>query len=191
MEGAARGQFPHLNALASSMELVGCGGYDDCYDISNQTKEQQGQLLAILGADVSLFNKYEKRDPDKREKFLKRVRRAAKHLLEVYYKEEADPDVESFSLSQHPSHGMKESADRVYKTLERHWRCSCSQRAARLTGPREARLNLARHRQFAPKTTTRTDSRRANVPAIFEILLPVCKDSVEWKITNIEVKNAT
>ena len=172
------------------MELVGWGGYDDCYDIANQREEQKEHFLAILGEDVSLFNKYEKRDADKREKFLKRVRRAAKHLLEVYYKEESGPDAESFSLSQHPSQGMKESADRVYKTLERHWRCSCSQRAATLTGPREARLNLTRHRQFAPKTTARTDPRRANVQAKFEILLPVCKNSVEWKITNIEVKNA-
>jgi hypothetical protein len=84
---------------------------------------------------------------------------------------------------------MKELADKVYSVLEQHWRCTCIQRAARPGGTREARLSLARHRQLAPRTATRNGTNQAHLPAKFEVLLPVCKSTPEWKVTNVEVRN--
>jgi hypothetical protein len=44
---------------------------------------------------------------------------------------------------------------------------------------------LTRYRQFAP----RVPKARALASLNFEIVLPVCKDKVEWKVTNVEVKS--
>lgn len=152
--------------------------------------EKREQYLKLIGQGVPLFHNNEKRDPDKRNKFLKRIRTAKNHLLEVYCKVHSGTDLEGLSLSQHPSHGMKEVADRVYNILERHWRCSCSHRAVRPTGVREARLSLIRHRELAAKTSSHISTTTAHLPAKFEVLLPVCKDDARWKVTNVEVKNA-
>jgi hypothetical protein len=165
-------------------------GFDECADILCQSKENHQKYLNTVGQGISLFHKSERRDSEKRGKFLKRVRRAAKHLLDVYCKDHDDSHAENFNLFQHPSHGMKEFADRVYNILELHWRCKCVQRVAKSGGTREARLSLARHRQLGPKTSAQISTRRAHLPAKFEVLLPVCKDVAEWKVTNVEVRNA-
>ena len=180
-----------LNTLANSVESIGRGGFDECFELPGQPREQRKQYLDTMGRDVPLFHKNEKRDQRKRKKFLDRVNGAAKHVLDVYCKERSELDAEDFNLSQHPSHGMKGLADRVYNLLERHWRCNCTQRAARLTGLREARLSLIKHRQLAPKMPSHANTGRGHLPAKFEILLPVCKDSVEWKVINVEVKNTS
>lgn len=180
-----------LNALTNSIESIGRGGFDECCELLVQSREQRKQYLDIMGRDVPLFHKHEKRNQHKRKKFLDRVKGAVKHLLDVYCKEHSGLDAEDFNLSQHPSHGMKELANRVYNFLERHWRCNCAQRAARPTAAREARLSLIRHRQLAPKMPSHENTGRGHLPAKFEVLLPVCKDSVEWKVTNVEVKNTS
>jgi hypothetical protein len=181
----ARTQFPQLHDLACSIASFDLGGYNECYEILSQSDEQHQKYLDILGSDISLFRGSEQTNWDKREKFLKRVRVAAKHLLEVYCKDDTGPEAESLTLSQHPSHGAKESADKLYKCLQRHWRCDCPQRATKQLGAREARLSLTRYRQFAP----RVPKARALASLNFEIVLPVCKDKVEWKVTNVEVKS--
>ncbi|KAF8867425.1 hypothetical protein BDZ45DRAFT_795139 [Acephala macrosclerotiorum] len=186
-----RKQFPMLNHLTNSIESIGLGGFDECSELPTQPRERRGQYLGIMGPNVSLFHKKEKWDLHKRKKFLDRVKGAAKHLLDVYCKEDSGLDAEDFSLSQHPSHGMKELANRAYNLLEQHWRCSCAQRAAMPAGAREARLSLIRHCQLAPKMPSHASTRRGHLPAKFEVLLPVCNDSVEWKVTNVEVKNTS
>lgn len=141
-----------------------------------------------MGQDVSLFHKKEKLHQAKREKFLDRVKRAAKHLiLDVYCRSSSGLDAEDFNLSQHPGHGTKQLADRAYSLLEQHWRCNCSQRATRT---REARLSLIKHRQLAPKLSPSANTWQGCRRASFEVLLPTCKDSVEWKVTNVEVNHA-
>jgi hypothetical protein len=127
---------------------------------------------------------------EKREKFLKRVKIAAKHLLDVYYPKKYHPDSENLSLSQHPSHGIKPFADRVYKTVEQHWQCDCPKRIETRVGKREARLSLVRHRRFGPKTVSRSESGRGRAPSVkFELLFPLCEHSSYWKITTVEAKD--
>ena len=188
-ETGDRTQFPQLCALASHLDAAGLGGYHECAEMLGQTQDKREQYLKLINADVSIFHKNERRDSAKREKFLKRIRRGAKHLMEVYCTDHSGPETEGFSLAQHPSYGMKEFADRVYDVLERHWRCSCPQRAARPSTGREARLSLIRHRQLAPKIKNGAKGGGLQPSAKFEILLPVCKDSVEWKVTNVEIRN--
>ncbi|KAF1941676.1 subtilisin-like protein [Clathrospora elynae] len=184
VETGDRAQFPHLNNLAKSIEVLGLGGYDDCYEVGSHSESHRKKYLDVL-VNISLFHGSEKGDPDKRKRFLKQVRIAAKHLLNVYYKDESRHDFEGLTLSQHPSHGAKFLADKVYDTLERHWKCECPQGAARPPGSREARPSLTKHRQFIPKAL----GGMTHTPARFEVLLPVCKDSIEWKITHVEVKS--
>jgi hypothetical protein len=121
LTSGARTQFPKLANVADSIESQNLGGYKECYEILSQSEDQHKTYVGILGPDVSLFRGSELADFDKREKFLKRIQVAAKHLLEVYCREEANGEVDSLSLSQHPSHGAKESADKLYKSLQRHW----------------------------------------------------------------------
>jgi hypothetical protein len=137
-----------LNDLANSIESRGLGGYDECLELPSQTSEHRKRYLELMGRGVSLFHKNEIKNDEKRGKFLKRVKEANQHLSDVYYRDRSGQDAEGFNLSQHPSHGMKELANRVYDLLERHWKCHCGQRAAR-----EARLSLIRHRQLAPKVS--------------------------------------
>jgi hypothetical protein len=114
-----------LNALTNSIESIGRGGFDEC-ELLDQPREHRKLYLDIMGRDVTLFHKNEKLDQRKRKKFLDRVNGAAKHLSDVYCKENSGLDAEDFDLSQHPSHGMKELSNRVYRLLERHWRCNCA-----------------------------------------------------------------
>jgi hypothetical protein len=170
--------------VADSIESRNLGGYKECYEILSQSEDQHKTYVNILGPDVSLFRGSELADFDKREKFLKRIQVAANHLLDVYCREEANGEVDSLSLSQHPSHGAKESADKLYKSLQRHWSCSCPPRATETSGTREARLSLTRYRQFAPRVP-----RRPLASLSFEVVLPVCNNSAEWKVTNFEVQS--
>lgn len=168
-----------------SIESIGRGDFNEC-EFLDQPREHRKLYLDIMGRDITLFHKKEKLDQRKRKKFLDRVNGAARHLSDVYCKENSGLDAEDFDLSQHPSYGMKELSNRVYHPLERHWRCNCAQRPTRV---REARLSLIRHRHLAPKMPPHANTRRDHLPAKFEVLLPVCKDSVERKATNVEVKN--
>ncbi|KAH8698202.1 hypothetical protein GQ44DRAFT_832238 [Phaeosphaeriaceae sp. PMI808] len=187
---SARSRYPQLSALAASIERLGWNGFDECSDILNQSRDKSEQLLTLLGRNVLLFHKEEKRDSDKRNKFIKRIRRAAKHLLEVYCRGNTEIEAESFNLPQHPSHGMKDFANTAYNVLERHWRCKCSHWRTRSLVTREARLSLIRHRQMGPKLPTEVGPKSTYFPARFEILLPLCKDDVDWKVANIEVKHS-
>lgn len=175
------GKFPRLDKLAGCIRSEDLGGYDECFELQGQSSELRHQYLSILGRSTPLFHKEEKRCKAERDKFLKRIRRATEHLLDVYFRTPCGM-AEEFDLSRHPSYGMKEIADRTYCLLERHWKCHCVQRI-KPYGLREARLNLFRsasnmeHQEIAAHNTL----------AKFEVLLPVCKDKAEWKVTNIEV----
>ncbi len=152
------------------IDSAGIGGYDECCEVPTQSQEKRKQYLGLIDDNIALFHKMERRDLECRRKFLNRVKRGAKHLLVVYFSDVYKSKTENFSLSQHPSHRMKDFADRVYDTLERHWRCNCPQRAARLPGRREARLSLVRHRQLAPKIKEHTRPGTLQSSAKFEIL---------------------
>lgn len=189
MEQGEGEQFPALNELYNLIELRGLGGFDECLELPGQPSERRRQYVDLVGRGVSLFHKSERQSKGKRDKFLHRVKEASKHLLDVYCRDRSGTDAgEEFGLSQHPSHGIMDLADRVYSLLERHWKCHCAQRAARPSGAREARLSLIRHRQLAPKLPLPEIRAQSHHPAKFEVLLPVCKGSVEWKVTNVEVK---
>jgi hypothetical protein len=179
-------QFLKLADLASSMKSLKLGGYDECYEIESQSDDQRQKYIDVLGPGVSLFRGEELDRKDKlakRAKFLKRIRAAVKHLSDVYCPENVSGEVHGLSLSKHPSHGAKAAADKLYKSLQRHWRCNCPRRATDTIGSREARLSLTRYRQFA---TIVAQNPLASLS--FEVVLPIFKDSVEWKVTNFEVK---
>jgi hypothetical protein len=168
----------------------GLGGYDECLKLPCQPSEQRKHYLKIMGRDVRLFRRKEKKCKRERDRFLKRVKQASKHLLDVYYRDRSGLEAEEFNLSQHPSHEMKDLANRVYSLLEQQ-KCHCAQRASRLSGAREARLSLVRHRLLPPKLPSQVITVQSHLPAKFEVLLPVCNQSVWWKVTNIEVINKT
>jgi hypothetical protein len=180
--------FPSLEALANDISKCRLDGRRDCSEIIELAAELRGRYLSVFKPVIALFNKNELRDVSQRAKFLKRLRDAATHLLEVYFGSDEGTGVEELSLSRHPSHGMKDFADRMYKSLEQHWRCRCSNHTNSLGRRREARLNLTRHRSLASKVGQPHRLRTAQLPAKFEVLLPICEDAAAWKITNIEVK---
>ncbi|KAH7176810.1 peptidase S8/S53 domain-containing protein [Dactylonectria macrodidyma] len=184
-------QHPRLEHLSRCIESKGLGGLEECSALLDQSDQHQRLYLALLGSDVRLFHSKEQQNDDKRSKFLVRVKRAAAHLLDVYCRDpHSGRDVEDLSLSQHPSHGMKEMAERVYGLLEQHWRCECTHKAMRSTGSRQARLSLIRYRQLAHQLTSKTIAQQARLSVKFEILLPVCNDIVNWKVTNFEVEKS-
>lgn len=117
---------------------------------------------------------------------------AAKHMLNVYFKDNSTREEPELRLSQHPSSGMKETSNRIYSLLESHWKCNCEQSAAGPDGPREARLSLVRHHVLALKLSSACAHARRRLPnAKYEILLPVCEKQAMWKVTNVEVSNDT
>lgn len=180
-------QFPQLSALSHTIESCDLGGYEECSALPNQPVERREQYLAIMGRDFTLFHKSERLLEQERNHFLKRITEAYKHFLDVYLRDCPSLDGEEYNLPQHPSHGMKELADRVYNLFEQHWKCHCAQRSAGSPGAREARISLTRHRLLLPKLPLKEVTVQGHVPAKFEVLLPVCKDNVEWKVTNVEV----
>lgn len=180
-----------MQKLASDTRSRGLGGYDECGELDCQTLNQRNEYLRIIrqGRSFSLFRKQERKSKADRDKFLEPVRLAATHLMNVYYTDRSARDGVDFNLSDHPSSGMKELANRVYNILERNWQCTCTQKAARPSGSREARLSLIRHHVLAMKQSSAVASSRNRVgSAKYELLLPVCKNEVEWKVTNVEVR---
>ncbi|KAK2759746.1 subtilisin-like protease [Colletotrichum kahawae] len=90
------------------------------------------------------------------------------------------------SLSQHPSSGLKEISNKIYRILERNWQCNCN--TARQSEPREARLSLIRHHILGLKLTSNSvEAQIQRHKANYEVLLPVCKNRMEWKVTNVAV----
>ena len=105
------------------------------------------------------------------------------HLTSVYFPPYSEEDEGTkLPLHEHPSNGIKALAEKVYTSLEQHWKCQCSQRALGQARSREAKLNLVRYRHLALKMP-------ANYLALpkFEILLPVCTARGGWRVTNFEV----
>ncbi|KAL7908226.1 hypothetical protein GGI35DRAFT_480935 [Trichoderma velutinum] len=180
-------KFPGLDKLAKSIQSYGLGGYDECFELQGQSNELRDQYLSITGRNILLFHKEEKSSKTERDKFLKRVRGATEHLLSVYFRAPCGVDAEEFDLSKHPSYGMKDLANKTYGLLERHWKCHCVQRASAPCGLREARLSLVIHRRLPPKVALGGTTANNCSQAKFEILLPLCKDDIEWKVTNVEV----
>ncbi|KAL7919842.1 hypothetical protein ACQKWADRAFT_300209 [Trichoderma austrokoningii] len=180
------GMFPRLDKLAECIQSEDLGGYDECFELQGQSSVLRHRYLNIIGHNIPLFHKEEKRRKAERDKFLKRIRRATEHLLDVYFRAPCGMGAEEFDLSRHPSYGMKEMANRTYGLLERHWKCHCVQRV-KPNGLREARLNLFTQRRSAPKVTQQGITSHNHTLAKFEVLLPVCNDKVEWKVTNVEV----
>ncbi|KAM0455083.1 hypothetical protein ACHAPV_007972 [Trichoderma viride] len=185
MQHDKSGKFPRLNKLAECIQSQDLGGYDECFELQGQSSETRRRYLSIIGHGTPLFHKEEKRCKAERDKFLKRIRRATEHLLDVYFRTPCGM-AEEFDLSRHPSYGMKEIADRTYGLLERHWKCQCVQRA-KPYGLREARLNLFAHHRSASNMVQQGITAHNHTLAKFEVLLPICKDNVEWKVTNVEV----
>ncbi|SPO04606.1 uncharacterized protein DNG_07291 [Cephalotrichum gorgonifer] len=185
-------QFPKLLALSKYIESCGLGGFEECLQLPSQTRDECDRYLNIVGVDVSIFHKSERRSKEKRGKFLRRVKDARKHLLDLYCRDDSGGDTEELELPQHPSHGIKEHANRVYRLMELNWQCSCIQGpAVSRTRRKEARLSLIRYRQLALRLSsqeTRSQSRRQTK---FEVLLPACEDRTEWKVTNVEVKKTS
>lgn len=173
------------------MRSHGLGGYDECSKLNDQTINNRNEYLKIIrqGRNFSLFRKQERKCKADRDKFLEPVRLAAAHLMNVYYTDRSAQDGIEVNLSDHPSSGMKELANRVYNILERNWQCTCIQKAARPSGSREARLSLIRHHILAMKLSSAGVFSRSRVGSVkYELLLPVCKNEVEWKVTNVEVR---
>lgn len=179
-------QFRRLDKLAECIQSEDLGGYDECFELQGQSSALRHRYLSLIGHNTPLFHKEEKRCKADRDKFLKRIRRATEHLLDVYFRAPCGVGAEEFDLSRHPSYGMKEIANRTYGLLERHWKCHCVQRV-RPYGLREARLNLFAHRRSASEVAQQGITAHNHSLAKFEVLLPVCKDNVEWKVTNVEV----
>ncbi|KAF3074304.1 Major intracellular serine protease [Trichoderma lentiforme] len=180
-------KFPGLHELAKSIQAHGLGGYDECSELLGHSTERRDQYLSLVGRNSLLFHKKEKDSETERAKFLKRVRGAKEHLLNVYFRPPCGVDAEEFDLSRHPSYGMKDLANKTYGLLERHWKCHCVQRASAPSGLREARLSLTIHRGLAPKVVPQGSTTHHRPQIKFEILLPLCKDDIEWKVTNVEV----
>lgn len=186
-DNAESEKFPNLYKLAKSLQSYGLGGYYECYRLQSQSTELQNQYLRLLGHSVPLFHKQEKKSIAERAKFLKRLTRAKDHLLNVYFQLPLGVDAEELDLSRHPSCGMRSLANKTYGLLERHWKCHCIQQASRSSGLREARLSLIIHRRLASEVAAQGITAYSCPQAKFEILLPVCQDNAEWKVTNVEV----
>ncbi|KAH7091462.1 hypothetical protein FB567DRAFT_275076 [Paraphoma chrysanthemicola] len=179
-----------LEAFGISLDTEKLGGYDECDNIPFQSDETCDSYMKVLrNSRVSLFIKAEFLSRREREKFLKRVRTAAKHLLDTYFPEIHGASHQALCILNHPSIGMKDFAEKVYEALQINWRCQCQQRTTS-TKAREVRLSLTQHRLPGPRIPAELKSTIHQLPAKFEVQLPVCKDKFDWKVTTIEVKNA-
>ncbi|RTE84122.1 hypothetical protein BHE90_001332 [Fusarium euwallaceae] len=167
-------QFPCLSVLARSIENRNLGGFDACFGILDQSGELHKEYLECFGSGISIFHSKERKSGHRRAKFLDRVNIAQTHLQKLYCSSTSQGALGQMNLFQHPSRGIRVLAEKVYALLQQHWRCDCHQR---VDGPREVRLSLSRHCEPPP------------TPAKFEVLFPICKDCVQWKVTNVEVKD--
>jgi hypothetical protein len=142
-----------------------------------------------------MFSEEELENAAKRMKFLKCLNKAHMHLLDVYNSEErftrlidSDEmhDYRESTLSQHPSHGMRQLAESVHRALKQHWSCHCSHGMKPSIRAREARLSLIRHRKLVLKIKESQNQELS--PASFEVLLPICTPEAPWKVSNVEVQ---
>ena len=144
-------------------------------------EEKLRRCVVELGAAACLFRRERRpEDAHERKKFLKIVKKASRHLLQLYF-EPPQADDAPPNLASHPSNGVKKLADSVNCLLGQHWKCRCHVR--RPAAVREARLSLTRHRKFLLKAATPPRSAREEN---FEVLLPVCRQSVTWKVTDVQ-----
>jgi hypothetical protein len=180
-----------LEKLAQRITADGLGGFNECIEITNLSLKIGERYLELLGAQVSLFHKKELWDTAKRRKFLDRIHDAHMNLANAYFPEsnlvEHDGLFEKSGLSHHPSSRIRTLAKRVYVALEEHWQCDCHHRTVRQARAKVARLSLIRHRELAPRTNERDITGSNYCSASFEVLLPVNKDDVTWKATNVQV----
>lgn len=184
--------FKRLQVLAYRIRSCDLGGYYACGELPNQTDQDRDVYLDIIrqGSKVNLFHGKEKKSKSEREKFLEPLKMAAKHLLNVYFKDSSTRDEPELTLSQHPSSGMKETSNRIYSLLQRHWQCNCEHSTTGTHRQKEARLSLVRHHVLALKLSS-SWSEALGRKAKYEILLPVCEEKAKWKVTNVEVNNHT
>ncbi|KAK2590357.1 hypothetical protein QQS21_011967 [Conoideocrella luteorostrata] len=187
-EHSERVRYSKLNDLSNSIASSGLGGFDECLGLPIQPSERQKEYLSLVGREIPLFHKSERQSKKKRNKFLERIKDASRHLLDVYCRDRSGADTQEFSLPQHPSNSIKGRANAVCSLLERHWNCQCHQRAAWRSATREVRVSLIRHQRLAPKVPLSDEKARSCHSSKFEFLFPVCKNIVEWKVTNIEIK---
>lgn len=189
-----RRPFRKIQNLANLIEYRGLGCYSACSELLIQTDQDRNAYMGIIrqGSKVSLFHGKEKTSKSEREKFLEPVKMAARHMLNVYFKDSSTHDELELSLSQQPSSGMKETSNRIYSLIQSHWQCNCEHRTTGPHGQREARLSLVRHHVLALKLSSAwTDPRRRLPKAKYEILLRMCEKQSKWKVTVVEVSNDT
>jgi len=171
-------QFPTLYDLGLRVRPINQEGLDsdDIDDITLETavqkKKKSQRYVNQMQGSVRIFSR--KENSQERRKFLNRLADARDHLLHLYIPGRPEDTPE---LHQHPSSGVKELANTLHKLLYRHWNCKCPHRWRR-----EARLSLTRHRIFLLKAPSRIRS-----TADFEVLLPICRENSEWKVTNVQV----
>ncbi len=161
--------------------------------VETPAEETLRRCLDQMASSIRLFRREKSPEgPRDRKIFLKILRTVSSHLTSVYL-EPPEANETRVDLASHPSNGVKKLADSVYDLLGRHWRCHCHWRAS--AGAREARLSLTRHHEFLLKvavpqreTGIQTNGiRNVSVNAEFEVLLPVCRDCVTWKVTDVHV----
>ncbi|KAF4870778.1 Subtilisin DY [Colletotrichum siamense] len=180
--------FEKLHNLERTIQEHRIGGYDLCSTLLAQTDGQRKEYLGIIRQDlkVHLFHGKEKTSKSQRDKFLEPVKLAATHMLNVYCRDRSAQETAELTLSQHPSSGLKEISNKIYRILERNWQCNCN--TARPSEPREARLSLIRHHILGLKLTSNSaEAQKQLHKANYEILLPTCKNRMEWKVTNVAV----
>jgi hypothetical protein len=165
------------------------GGYDECSEISNQSREQHQQYLVLLTTSVSLFKKNERYDADKREKFLKRIKVACIVLKDAYFPANRMVDAEHLDLTRHPCYRLKSHADRVYEAFEQHWRCDEFHQKPKSTGTREIRLGLVRHRRLKAPSVGSCKPNTSQAPIRFEVLLPFCEEKDSWQTADVKVES--
>ncbi|KAL8363271.1 hypothetical protein RB601_009172 [Gaeumannomyces tritici] len=159
-------------------------GSAGCATETAEEKKVQRCLAEMAGA-IRLFRREKTpKETDKRDKFLRIVRKASRHLLKLYF-DEPHAGHAPLDLARHPSNGVKKLADSVHGLLCQHCNCGCRWR--RPPNAREARLSLTRHRQFLLKATAAEQLGLVpkDIDAKFEILLPVCGDHCTWKVTDV------
>jgi len=197
-------QFPELHALQARVQATGSVDSDDNDDSGDSDDDDGGGAAetsvekklrrALDGMESSIYLFRREKTPEDtrdREKFLKIIKTASRHLLQLY-SEPPQADDAPPNLASHPSSGVKKLANDVYGLLGKHWKCGCYRLPP--AGTREARLSLTRHRQFqlkaaAPRPAWAQESRSRDMSANakFEVLLPTCKDCVVWKVTDVHV----
>ncbi|KLU87728.1 hypothetical protein MAPG_06721 [Magnaporthiopsis poae ATCC 64411] len=179
---ASINNFPRLRALAKDIRLCKLGGFLQCSELFTMPTEQHDALLErlrSLSRSIELFRGSEIKLSSKRQKFLRRVKEARKHLHDIYCSYGAPTGLGTayLSLSQHPSHSVRSAANEVYGLIKNHWQCTCPQQASAASQSKEVRLGLKSRGETAPGSP------------LFELLLPICENRKEWKEIVVEVED--